>query len=222
MLQGGNLAAVTSSNGINGTVNELGAGILGPVTGITALNLNGAGVVTINGASSATNLTINNAGTVATAAGGFTGNAAVGAGQLTTDTTGNVTVGTGTYTGDITGRATFTDAGVIATDQIGGQTDFTGKAGTVNVNDGGTLAAVISSAAAAGDLVFDGDGTVSVVVNNINTITINGVAGQIAAFQQDVSTASLVFSNGGTADLQGSLTTTGDVDFGAGGILEFS
>ncbi|WCR56461.1 hypothetical protein [Rickettsia asembonensis] len=61
----GTLAAVTSTGGINGTVNVLGAG-----------------VVTINGASSATNLTINNAGVVATAAGGFTGNAAVGAGQL--------------------------------------------------------------------------------------------------------------------------------------------
>ncbi|KIJ88950.1 beta strand repeat-containing protein, partial [Rickettsia asembonensis] len=60
----GTLAAVTSTGGINGTVNVLGAG-----------------VVTINGASSATNLTINNAGVVATAAGGFTGNAAVGAGQ---------------------------------------------------------------------------------------------------------------------------------------------
>ncbi|MFQ3886743.1 MAG: hypothetical protein AB8U88_03895 [Rickettsia conorii subsp. raoultii] len=48
---------------------------------------------------------------VATAAGGFTSNAAVGAGQLTTNTTGNVTVGTGTYTGNITGNATFGGAG---------------------------------------------------------------------------------------------------------------
>ncbi len=48
------------------------------------------------------------------------------------------------------------------------------------------------------------------------------MAGKIATFQQDVSIASLVFSNGATANLQGSLTTTGNVNFGAGGILEFS
>ncbi|MEG8230048.1 hypothetical protein O6R16_03055 [Candidatus Rickettsia tasmanensis] len=71
------------------------------------MNFNGAGNVVIVEASSATTLTINNAGVVATAAGGFTSNAEVGAGQLTTNTTGNVTVGTGTYTGNITGNATF-------------------------------------------------------------------------------------------------------------------
>ncbi|WP_017442698.1 beta strand repeat-containing protein [Rickettsia gravesii] len=88
LAAGGNLAAVTSSGGVNGIVNVLGAGMLGPVTGIAALNLNGAGNVVIVGASSATTLTINNAGVVATAAGGFTSNAAVRAGQLTTN--GNV------------------------------------------------------------------------------------------------------------------------------------
>nr|WP_029374594.1 hypothetical protein [Rickettsia conorii] len=112
LAAGGNLAAVTSSGGVNGIVNVLGVGTLGPVTGIAALNLNGAGNVMIVGASSATTLTINNAGVVATAAGGFTSNAAVGAGQLTTNTTGNVTVGTGTYTGNITGNATFGGAGL--------------------------------------------------------------------------------------------------------------
>ncbi|AFB32061.1 hypothetical protein RMB_06745 [Rickettsia massiliae str. AZT80] len=57
---------------------------------------------------------------VATAAGGFTSNAAVGAGQLTTNTTGNVTVGTGTYAGNITGNATFGGAGTINTTVITG------------------------------------------------------------------------------------------------------
>ncbi|WP_041405458.1 hypothetical protein [Rickettsia rhipicephali] len=120
LAAGGNLAAVTSSGGVNGIVNVLGAGTLGPVTGIAALNINRAGNVVIVGASSVTTLTINNAGVVATAADGFTSNAAVGGGQLTTNTTGNVTVGTGTYAGNITGNATFGGAGTINTTVITG------------------------------------------------------------------------------------------------------
>ena len=226
LASNGQLGAVTSTGGVSGTVNVLGVGTLGPVRGITALNLNGAGAVTINGASSATNLTINNAGVVATAADGFTGNAAVGAGQLTTDTTGNVTVGTGTYTGDITGTATFGGAGTINTTNIVGQTDFKGSAGTVNVNDGGNLGAVTSSAATNGNLVFLGGANVNGAVSNINAISIKGSAGNIVNSTQNVSATSLAFTNGATANLSGSLGTANNavaVDFGAGGgVLEFS
>ncbi|QQV75716.1 hypothetical protein H6P87_01280 [Rickettsia tillamookensis] len=218
----GALTIVTSTGGINGTVNVLGAGALGPVTGITALNLNEAGNVVIVGASSATNLTINNADVVATAAGGFTGNAAVGAGQLTTNTTGNVTVGTGTYTGNITGTATFGGAGTINTTNIGGQTDFKGSAGTVNVNDTGTLAAVTSSAVAAGNLVFLGGGNVTGVINNIGGITVNAAGNKTVTFQKSVSATSLTLGNNAVANLQDSLTTSSNVDFTNGGILEFS
>ncbi|BDU59897.1 hypothetical protein FLA4_03070 [Candidatus Rickettsia kotlanii] len=134
LAAGGSLAAVTSSGGVNGIVNALGVGTLGSVTGIAALNLNGTGEVVIVGASSSTTLTINNTGVVATAVGGFTSNAAVGAGQLTINTTGNVIVGTGTYTGNITGNATFGGARTINITVITGQTDFKGSAGTFNVN----------------------------------------------------------------------------------------
>ncbi|KJV88708.1 beta strand repeat-containing protein [Rickettsia amblyommatis] len=213
---------VTSSGGVNGIVNVLGAGTLGPVTGIAALNLNGAGNVVIVGASSATTLTINNAGVVATAVGGFTSNAAVGAGQLTTNTTGNVTVGTGTYTGNITGNATFGVAGTINTTVITGQTDFKGSASTFNVNDTGTLAAVTSSAATNGNLVFLGGGNVTGVINNIGAITVNAAGNKTVIFQKSVSATSLTLGNNAVANLQDSLTISGNVNFTNGGVLEFS
>ncbi|CAK6509452.1 hypothetical protein [Rickettsia helvetica] len=138
--------------------------------------------------------------------------------------TGKVVVNAGTFTSNIAGNAAFGGVGTINTITITGQTDFAGNGGTVNVNDGGNLAAVTSSAAANGNLVFLGGGNVA-AVTNINTINIKGAAGQTVNFTQNVLATSLTFSNGGTANLQGSLgslTNAVNVDFGGGGILEFS
>ncbi|BBJ32292.1 hypothetical protein RAS_14010 [Rickettsia asiatica] len=138
--------------------------------------------------------------------------------------TGKVVVNAGTFTSNITDNAAFGGVGTINTTTITGQTDFAGNGGTVNVNDGGNLAAVTSSAAANGNLVFLGGGNVA-TVTNINAINIKGAAGQTVNFTQNVLATSLTFSNGGTANLQGSLgslTNAVNVDFGGGGILEFS
>ncbi|MFQ3886744.1 MAG: hypothetical protein AB8U88_03890 [Rickettsia conorii subsp. raoultii] len=110
----------------------------------------------------------------------------------------------------------------INTTVITGKTDFKGSAGTVNVNDTGTLAAVTSSVATNGNLVFLGGGNVTGVINNIGTITVNAAGNKTVIFQKSVSATSLTLGNNAVADLQDSLTTSGNVDFTNGGVLEFS
>ncbi len=105
---------------------------------------------------------------------------------------------------------------------ITGQTDFRGAAGTVNVNDTGTLAAVISSAATNSNLVFLGGGNVTGVINNIGAITVNAAGNKTVILQKSVSATSLTLGNNAVANLQDSLTTSGNVDFTNGGVLEFS
>ncbi|WP_341788721.1 hypothetical protein [Rickettsia endosymbiont of Lasioglossum villosulum] len=78
-----------------------------------------------------------------------------------------------------------------------------------------------------GLLSIAGSGTITGTVNNINQIQVNGIGGTTAEFQKNVSVASVLFGNGGTADFKGSLNTdpTGNIDFGPnpnGGILQFS
>ncbi|WP_410956490.1 hypothetical protein [Rickettsia koreansis] len=70
--------------------------------------------------------------------------------------------------------AVMEQEGQFNTTVITGQTDFKGSAGTVNVNDTGTLAAVTSSAATNSNLVFLGGGNVTGVINNIGAIIVNG------------------------------------------------
>lgn len=78
-----------------------------------------------------------------------------------------------------------------------------------------------------GLLAIAGSGTITGTVNNINQIQVNGIGGTTAEFQKNVSVASVLFGNGGTADFKGSLKTdpTGNINFGTnpnGGILQFS
>ncbi|MCC8461952.1 MAG: hypothetical protein LN546_01970 [Rickettsia endosymbiont of Ecitomorpha arachnoides] len=137
--------------------------------------------------------------------------------------TGNVVVNSGTFTGNnINGNAAFGGVGTINITTITGQTDFKGSAGTVNVNDTGILQAVTSSTVAAGNLVFLGGGNVTGVINNIGAITVNAAGNKTVIFQKSVSATSLTLGNNAVANLQDSLTTSGNVDFINGGILEFS
>ncbi|WP_231278388.1 beta strand repeat-containing protein [Rickettsia bellii] len=115
----------------------------------------------------------------------------------------------------------------LTVNSIAGTTDFAGQAGALILTDGGSLATVMSSKATAGLLAIAGSGTITGTVNNINQIQVNGIGGTTAEFQQNVSVASVLFGNGGTADFKGSLNTdpTGNINFGTnpnGGILQFS
>ncbi|WP_342269819.1 hypothetical protein [Rickettsia endosymbiont of Orchestes rusci] len=201
----------TVNNGANTIANAL-------MTGAVTLAGNGTLDATIGGVT----------GSVAAGSGTFKGNVggsgSVGAGVTFT---GNVStsaiIAGGQFTGNVGTTASFTGAGTLTTGSVGGLTDFAGNAGTVNVNDGGILAGVTSSAGNfIGNLNFLGGANVTGAVTNIGPITLNGAAGKIVNFQKNVSAASLTFGNGGTANLEGSLTTTGNVDFGGGGTLEFS
>ncbi|WP_341790343.1 autotransporter domain-containing protein [Rickettsia endosymbiont of Polydrusus tereticollis] len=169
------------------------------------------------------------AGNVAAGGGTFKGNV-TGSGSVGVngDFTGNVstsaTIAGGDFTGNVGTTVTFKGEGTLTTGSVGDLTDFAGKAGTVNVKDTGTLAGVTSSDGNfIGNLNFAGDANVTEGVSNIGAITLNGANGKIVNFQQDVSAASLSFTDAGTANLLGSLTTTGEVDFGvSGGTLELS
>lgn len=117
---------------------------------------------------------------------------------------------------------------VLTVNDIAGTTDFAGQAGAVVLKAGGSLATVMSSQGTNfGLLAIAGSGTITGTVNNINQIQVNGIGGTTAKFQQNVSVASVLFSNGGTADFKGFLNTdpTGNINFGPnpnGGILQFS
>lgn len=169
------------------------------------------------------------AGSVAAGGGRFKGNV-TGSGSVGVngDFTGNVstsaTIAGDDFTGNVGTTVTFKGEGTLTTGSVGDLTDFAGNAGTVNVKDTGTLAGVTSSAGNfIGNLNFDGAANVTEGVSNIGAITLNGANGKIVNFQRDVSAASLSFTDAGTANLLGSLTTIGGVDFGvSGGTLEFS
>lgn len=166
------------------------------------------------------------------------GNAAVNAGELTGDVTGNTTVTTGQMTGNTGGTlslgaghvagnvgssVTFTAAGgALDTTTVGGPIDFAGNNSTVTVADNGSLTSVTSSTTTtAGNVGFTANATVTGAINNISTIVIEGATNQKVTFGYDISVTSLSFTNGGTADLKGSLT--GSLNFGTnGGILQFS
>lgn len=116
----------------------------------------------------------------------------------------------------------------LTVNSIAGTTNFAGQAGAVVLKAGGSLATVMSSQGTnVGLLAIAGSGTITGTVNNINQIQVNGIGGTTAEFQKNVSVASVLFGNGGTADFKGSLNTdpTGNINFGTnpnGGILQFS
>nr|WP_253308436.1 hypothetical protein [Rickettsia endosymbiont of Ceutorhynchus assimilis] len=201
----------TVNNGANTIANALMTGAV-TLAGNGTLDATGGGVT----------------GSVAAGSGTFKGNVggsgSVGAGGTFT---GNVStsaiIAGGNFIGNVGTTASFTGAGTLTTGSVGGLTDFAGKAGTVDVTDGGTLAGVTSSAGNfIGNLNFLAGANVTGAVSNIGAISLGGVGGKIVNFQQDVKAASLKFFAANTANLLGSLTTTGNVDFGGGGTLEFS
>ncbi|MFY9590326.1 beta strand repeat-containing protein, partial [Rickettsia endosymbiont of Halotydeus destructor] len=198
----------TSGNNNSGILIFNGGSITGaagaPGAALSAVTFNANGALPI--ASYAQTFNVNNAA-VANAPNGVTG---------------DVLVNSGTYIGNIAGNATFGGVGTITTTTITGQTNFNGLGGTVTVNDTGSIGAVTSSGN-NGNLIFAGGANVTGIVSNIGAMTLNGAAGSIVNFQQNVSGASLALNNGGTANLSGSLTTTGNVDFNkAASILRFS
>ncbi len=77
-----------------------------------------------------------------------------------------------------------------------------------------------SSVATNSNLVFLGGGNVTGVINNIGAITVNAAGNKTVILQKSVSAISLTLGNNAVANLQDSLTKSGNVDFG--GVLEFS
>ncbi|WP_341792055.1 hypothetical protein [Rickettsia endosymbiont of Gonocerus acuteangulatus] len=125
--------------------------------------------------------------------------------------------------GNVNTGINFAVATNLTVNNVTGTTDFKGQTGALILTDGGSLAAVTNSQAAACTLVTAVNGTITGPISNINEVQVNGVADTTVEFQQDISTVILTLNNGGTADLKGSLTTTNDVEFNnGGGILQFS
>lgn len=222
-----------------GTVVNDGNGVTGNVVagdGQFNSNIDGGDSVndgTITGGVSQ-NATITGTGQINGSVGG---NAAVNAGQLTGDVTGNTTVTTGQMTGNTGGTlflgaghvfgnvgssVTFTaERGALDTTTVGGPINFNSYNSTVTVADTGSLTSVTSSTTTAGNVGFAAEANVTGAINNISTIVIQGATGKTVTFGDDISVASLSFTNGGTADLKGSLA--GSLNFGTnGGILQFS
>ncbi|WP_341794550.1 hypothetical protein [Rickettsia endosymbiont of Rhinocyllus conicus] len=142
---------------------------------------------------------------------------------MTGNTGGTLSLGAGHVAGNVGSSVTFTAAGgALDTTTVGGPIDFAGNNSTVTVADNGSLTSVTSSTTTtAGNVGFTANATVTGAINNISTIVIEGATNQKVTFGDDISVTSLSFTNGGTADLKGSLT--GSLNFGTnGGILQFS
>ncbi|WP_341794431.1 hypothetical protein [Rickettsia endosymbiont of Rhinocyllus conicus] len=176
-FQGAGLVTLTSpSDAGNFTVTASGvqintadapANLTTPTTGIVAAG-DGAVFATINGNASV------NTGSIT---GSISKDATITAtGQITGNTGGNASVGVnGQIIGNIGGTATYTGAGTINTTTIGGQTDFAGNEGKLNVNDGGNLGIITSSIVGtpAGTVNFAGAGTTT-AITNVTAVNFNG------------------------------------------------
>ncbi|ARD85897.1 cell surface protein [Rickettsia bellii] len=193
-----------------GTVNFNGAGTSNSIQNALAVNFQAAGQVTLTNASSAGTFTIAQSGTVVNAANGVQGDVAAGDGNFNSSLiTGNATVGGGTITSNISGTATYTGAGTITATTIGGQTDFDGNEGILNINDTGTVGIVTSSNPTAQA------GTVKITSpSGPSTFTVNNADAQVNTAASPAALTGTVAAGDGAVFA----TITGNASVNAGSI----